>query len=50
MQGTEGATFHEDLELPPSVIVISTGQVAGRSTGTRRSADHAPMEKRFSTI
>ena len=26
VQGSEGATFHEDLELPPSVIVISTGQ------------------------
>jgi nicotinamidase/pyrazinamidase len=26
VQGSEGATFHRELELPPSAIVISTGQ------------------------
>jgi nicotinamidase/pyrazinamidase len=26
VQGTDGAAFHDNLQLPPSVIVISTGQ------------------------
>lgn len=44
VQDTEGATFHDDLQLPPSVIVISAGQSpdkpgysafeGGRSDGT----------------
>jgi nicotinamidase/pyrazinamidase len=41
VQGTEGAAFHDDLQLPPSVIVISAGD-SPDSDGYSAFEGHVP--------